>query len=369
MVVAESEDGHVIDPEGTVIGNLNVNIDSDSNNDDTGEFNNGRQAAIVDDFGGSDTGPAPLQNDVIPDETFEGVVNVIDQTETGGGNANMINAHVHNVVAQLRSYVHYETVQDIAQEPEPHQITQPPLPQPRFNADQTEARYDHSELLPVNGFVNMNTQKYAWALAFPTLFIPSFVPVDDHMKWRIFHDITGWEGPREKPVKKNIWYEHLMWRSDGRPAAHPTFSLVLYNYKVKNYLQRQGQFLINISDFDPGTTVEDIRAANNDNAIRDQTIKLLERAIVYSGNAPGTPEYWKATYHEFVAANFTRSFCLTKISTCSLPEVWRNFMNNLCACFCQNILLCCHLSQLTLILTQFSMMTQCLTLQYRGTKT
>jgi hypothetical protein len=123
-------------------------------------------------------------------------------------------------------------------------------------------------------------------------------------------------------VKKNIWYEHLMWRSDGRLAAHPTFSLVLYNYKVKNYLQRQGQFLINISDFDPGTTVEDIRAANNDNAIRDQTIKLLERAIVYSGNAPGTPEYWKATYHEFVAANFARSYLFDKdinmFITCSL---------------------------------------------------
>ena len=104
-----------------------------------------------------------------------------------------------------------------------HPLPLPPLPQPRFNADQTEATFDHSELLPVNGFVNMNSHPYAWALAFPTLFIPTYVKVGDHMEWKIFHDITGLEGPREKSVKKNQWYKHLMWRSDGRLAAHPTF--------------------------------------------------------------------------------------------------------------------------------------------------
>lgn len=51
-------------------------------------------------------------------------------------------------------------------------LPQPPLPQPHFNADQTEATFDHSELLPVNGFVNMNSHPYAWALAFPSLFPP-----------------------------------------------------------------------------------------------------------------------------------------------------------------------------------------------------
>ena len=104
MVVAESEDGNVIDSDGNVIGNLNVNVDSDGNGDDTGGINGGGQAVIVDGEGG-DTGPAPLQNDVIPDETFEGVVNVVDQTETGGGNADMINAAVHDIVAGLRNSV------------------------------------------------------------------------------------------------------------------------------------------------------------------------------------------------------------------------------------------------------------------------
>ena len=156
-----------------------------------------------------------------------------------------------------------------------HPLPQPPLPQPRFNADQTEATFDHGELLPVNGFVNMNSQPYAWSLAFPTLFIPTYVKVGDHIEWKIFHDITGWEGPREKPVKKNQWHEHLMWRSDGRPAAHPTFSLVLYNAKVKNYLQRQGQYLINTTDFDAGVTIEAIRGANDDDAVLAQTTKLL----------------------------------------------------------------------------------------------
>ena len=379
IVVTESEDGQVIDSEGTVLGNLNVNIDSARLNDDTGDIDDGQQTAVVNDFGSGNTGPAPLQNDVIPDETFEGVVNVVDRTETGGGNANMLNAHVRDFVSQLRSNVLTGTVQQdhtleqqiiadhdvqgstihqqnhqqhidtnvadfimpvehggydeapptmpielpqppphyqppLAQPllPQPsllhHPLPQPPLPQPRFNADQTEATFDHGELLPVNGFVNMNSQPYAWSLAFPTLFIPTYVKVGDHMEWKIFHDITGWEGPREKPVKKNQWHEHLMWRSDGRPAAHPTFSLVLYNAKVKNYLQRQGQYLINTTDFDAGVTIEAIRRANDDDAVLAQTTKLLERAIVYSGNSPGTPEYWKATYHEFVAANFLRSY-------------------------------------------------------------
>ena len=86
------------------------------------------------------------------------------------------------------------------------------------------------------------------------------------------------------------------------------FSLVLYNAKVKNYLQRQGQFLINTTDFDAGITMEAIRGANDDNAVLAQSTKLLERAIAHSGNSAGTPEYWKATYHEFVAANFLRSY-------------------------------------------------------------
>ena len=110
------------------------------------------------------------------------------------------------------------------------------------------------------------------------------------------------------------------------------------------------QYLINISDFNPGTTVKEIREANDDVAIRDQTVKLLERVIVHSGNAPGTPAYWKATYHEFLAANFAQLYLFTKISTCSLLAVWRNFMNTLFVSFCQNILQHCHL-----ILTDDSM--------------
>ena len=78
MVLTESEDGHVIYSEGTDDARLN---------DDTGGINDGQQIAIVNNFGGGrNTGPAPLQNVVIPDETVEGVVNVVDQTDTGGGN-------------------------------------------------------------------------------------------------------------------------------------------------------------------------------------------------------------------------------------------------------------------------------------------
>jgi hypothetical protein len=57
VLTTESEDGHEIDSEGTVIGNLNVNIDDAGLNDDTGGINDGQQIAIVNDFGGGNTGP------------------------------------------------------------------------------------------------------------------------------------------------------------------------------------------------------------------------------------------------------------------------------------------------------------------------
>ena len=77
----------------------------------------------------------------------------------------------------------------------------------------------------------MNTERYVWAQSFPTLFIPRCVMIDKKPVWRIFHDMTGWEGPREKHVDFNEWIEYQMWRSDGAPAAHPTFALVLLNHK------------------------------------------------------------------------------------------------------------------------------------------
>ena len=52
---------------------------------------------------GDDTGPAPLQNDVIADETYEGVINVGDTMITGGANAMLAEVEISRVVNDLRS--------------------------------------------------------------------------------------------------------------------------------------------------------------------------------------------------------------------------------------------------------------------------
>ena len=44
-----------------------------------------------------------------------------------------------------------------------------------------------------------------------------------------------------------------MWRSDAvlaAAAAHPTFSLVLYNYKLRNFLQNQGRVILKSTNDD-----------------------------------------------------------------------------------------------------------------------
>ena len=55
-----------------------------------------------------------------------------------------------------------------------------------------------------------------------------------------------------------------MWRSDGIPASHPTFSIVLYNHKVNSSLQNQGQYVVNIANVHPSVAVNNIKNDKND---------------------------------------------------------------------------------------------------------
>jgi hypothetical protein len=93
MVIIESDkDGNVVDPEGNVIGNVNGADQSGDN-----------EVHVLAD--GDDLGPAPLQNDTQPDETFEGVVDISNSTNVAGGNAEMIAASIADMVRELRSGV------------------------------------------------------------------------------------------------------------------------------------------------------------------------------------------------------------------------------------------------------------------------
>ena len=53
--------------------------------------------------------------------------------------------------------------------------------------------------------------------------------------------------------------EYFMWRSDDSPTSHPTFTLVLYNKKVRNQLQKLGSVYLNTENINPYITVHDLK--------------------------------------------------------------------------------------------------------------
>ena len=65
---------------------------------------------------------------------------------------------------------------------------------------------------------------------------------------------------RDRAVSMSDWCDWLMWRSDGQPAAHPTFALVLCNYVLRSSLQKQGRVAVSLEGLDPHLTVEDFMA-------------------------------------------------------------------------------------------------------------
>ena len=180
------------------------------------------------------------------------------------------------------------------------------------------AVFRQQDVLPcINDFANMSTTVYSWTRAFPSLFIPTFTSVGNEMKWVILQDITGTPFPRETRVSMNRWYDYIMWRSDGRPTEHPTFSLVLYNHKIKTALQKQGAYCINTSEIDPNITMEELRNATNDSQRRRAVDSLVRKASLYSSNIPGTTSYWASTRQEFRATHMYHSYINNKT-----PNIW-----------------------------------------------
>ena len=99
-----------------------------------------------------------------------------------------------------------------------------------------------------------------------------------------------------------------MLRSDGQPAAHPTFSLVLFNHKTRDALQKQGRFVLKSSDIDLNITLNEIRNSTDDDGIRNVVKKLEKQLHMFSSNIPCTPAYWKSTRFEFKATTFFNSY-------------------------------------------------------------
>ena len=53
------------------------------------------------------------------------------------------------------------------------------------------ATFDQPSVMPLDGFVNMNSMPYAWARAFLTVFMPHYIFHEGRYQWVILHDITG----------------------------------------------------------------------------------------------------------------------------------------------------------------------------------
>ena len=58
-----------------------------------------------------------------------------------------------------------------------------------------------------------------------------------------------------KMVKFNDWLYHQIWRSNGYPAKHPTWSICILNHKMKTVLQKQGSYTISTDQLDLSVTI------------------------------------------------------------------------------------------------------------------
>ena len=108
-------------------------------------------------------------------------------------------------------------------------------------------------------FADMTRTKLAWALAFPTLFPPTF---DGHLeKWVIRGDFTtiGSDCICDKDVSFSDWAEWILWSSNGSHAKHPTFSLVLNSEITRCGLFKQGTVSLAKNSIPGKMTVESFR--------------------------------------------------------------------------------------------------------------
>jgi hypothetical protein len=216
-------------------------------------------------------GPAPLQNIDDPDETFVGITlrNGEDNTK-------------QRIDDATRALEDFATTIDLQGD---------------------EARMEQKEVLPTGSFASMSTTPYAWALAFPTLFPPSY----RNGKWEILGNVTAPPPSsfRDRKVSVNAWAKWMMWNSNGQAVNHPFFALVLNSELTRTSLQSQGRVTLARKDIPAGMTLE---------AFREQwkTPKgqqSIRNALNYgAGNVHGTSQYWDSVNRQFKATAFFHEY-------------------------------------------------------------
>ena len=249
---------------------------------------------------GNDAGPAPLQNKDFPEETFEAAIDT----------SNVKSSNIHDATIAQRKLKELLT------------------------PNETTGIIDQDDAIPLTEYVDMNKTPFSWARAFPTVFPPEYI----NGKWIIRHDITGSVSIRERNVNQNDWMEYLMWRSDGVPASHPTFSLVLYNHKIRNQLHKLGSVCLNTEDLDPNYTVEELKLLWENDGNRKN---LQRKLFTYASNVPGTKPYWVAKCHEFKSTSFFHSYINqmhpTIFHTGTIAEYHDSWLRNLLSQYVSSI--------------------------------
>ena len=232
---------------------------------------------------GNDLGPSPLQNIVAPLEIFESVADLSNKNTSAGANAQHAVDSLQKHIADLKGV-------DV------------PM---KSNESKEKVQLNHDDVYEKGGFVDMDSTPFAWARAFPTVFIPQF----RYGKWIILHDITGcydMDGVRDTTVRFNDWTKFMMFRSDAIPVSHPTFSLVVHNHKMKKQLQGLGRHVLNTSNMDPNITAEKLVDMWDDNTSGRKD--LFNRLHTHSSNVAGTKSYWLAQRFSFKSTVFYRSY-------------------------------------------------------------
>ena len=76
-----------------------------------------------------------------------------------------------------------------------------------------------------------------------------------------FEPVTFWwiRGKHLTNKARSPLMGYLMWRSDDLLTSHPIFSLVLFNHKVRNQLQKLGSICLNTKDINQYITAPDLK--------------------------------------------------------------------------------------------------------------
>ena len=105
-------------------------------------------------------------------------------------------------------------------------------------------------------------------------------------------------------MKFNDWLHHQIWRSDGLPAKHPTWSIFMLNHRMKTALQKQGSYVISTDDLDPLVTINEIQQAPQNSNLSRTLQKVMKTARMFASNVACTDPYWHSTRFEMKAINF-----------------------------------------------------------------